>query len=82
MPIGCLKLDCNAFTDRDWTFCRSGRGRACVGRMRLCRIVAGVADFWRSIHAPARPGELALTFDDGPNPVWTPRLLEILEATT
>jgi peptidoglycan/xylan/chitin deacetylase (PgdA/CDA1 family) len=28
--------------------------------------------------APARPGELALTFDDGPNPAWTPRLLEIL----
>ena len=24
------------------------------------------------------PGELALTFDDGPNATWTPRLLEIL----
>ncbi len=28
--------------------------------------------------APARPGEIALTFDDGPNPRWTPQLLEIL----
>ena len=24
------------------------------------------------------PGQLALTFDDGPNPAWTPRLLDIL----
>ena len=28
--------------------------------------------------APRRPGEIALTFDDGPNPEWTPRLLDIL----
>jgi peptidoglycan/xylan/chitin deacetylase (PgdA/CDA1 family) len=28
--------------------------------------------------APERPGALALTFDDGPNPAWTPRLLETL----
>ena len=28
--------------------------------------------------APARPDEIALTFDDGPNPRWTPQLLEIL----
>jgi peptidoglycan-N-acetylglucosamine deacetylase len=34
--------------------------------------------FGRTLIAPARPGELALTFDDGPNPAWTPRLLEIL----
>jgi len=25
-----------------------------------------------------RPGELALTFDDGPNPAWTPQLLDTL----
>ncbi|HEY6489112.1 MAG: polysaccharide deacetylase family protein [Terracidiphilus sp.] len=30
--------------------------------------------------APRRPSELALTFDDGPNPAWTPRLLETLAA--
>ena len=28
--------------------------------------------------APALPDEIALTFDDGPNPRWTPMLLEIL----
>ena len=35
--------------------------------------------FGKTLLAPARPGELALTFDDGPNPLWTPRLLEILD---
>lgn len=34
--------------------------------------------FGSYLTAPPRPGELALTFDDGPNPAWTPRLLEIL----
>jgi peptidoglycan-N-acetylglucosamine deacetylase len=34
--------------------------------------------FGKALIAPRRPGELALTFDDGPNPAWTPRLLELL----
>jgi peptidoglycan-N-acetylglucosamine deacetylase len=34
--------------------------------------------FGEALTAPSRPGELALTFDDGPNPAWTPRLLDIL----
>jgi peptidoglycan/xylan/chitin deacetylase (PgdA/CDA1 family) len=34
--------------------------------------------FGDALTAPAKPGELALTFDDGPNPAWTPRLLDIL----
>jgi peptidoglycan/xylan/chitin deacetylase (PgdA/CDA1 family) len=34
--------------------------------------------FGRTLIAPARPGELALTFDDGPNPAWTPQLLDTL----
>ena len=38
--------------------------------------------FGRTLTAPAntpgQPGELALTFDDGPNPACTPRLLDIL----
>jgi peptidoglycan/xylan/chitin deacetylase (PgdA/CDA1 family) len=34
--------------------------------------------FGRTLTAPRRPGELALTFDDGPNPAWTPKLLDIL----
>jgi peptidoglycan/xylan/chitin deacetylase (PgdA/CDA1 family) len=34
--------------------------------------------FGPALTAPSRPGELALTFDDGPNSLWTPRLLELL----
>jgi peptidoglycan/xylan/chitin deacetylase (PgdA/CDA1 family) len=34
--------------------------------------------FGEALIAPRKPGELALTFDDGPNPAWTPRLLDIL----
>jgi peptidoglycan/xylan/chitin deacetylase (PgdA/CDA1 family) len=38
--------------------------------------------FGRALIAPrieaGRPGELALTFDDGPNPAWTPQLLDAL----
>jgi len=34
--------------------------------------------FGWALIAPKRAGELALTFDDGPNPQWTPRLLEVL----
>jgi peptidoglycan-N-acetylglucosamine deacetylase len=34
--------------------------------------------FGSALIAPARAGELALTFDDGPNPKWTPRLLDVL----
>ena len=40
--------------------------------------MARVADLWPALIAPRRAGELALTFDDGPNPAWTPRLLDIL----
>jgi len=34
--------------------------------------------FGKTLTAPRKPGELALTFDDGPNPAWTPRLLDLL----
>ena len=34
--------------------------------------------FGRTLTAPRRPRELAITFDDGPNPAWTPRLLDLL----
>lgn len=34
--------------------------------------------FGSTLIAPDRAGELALTFDDGPNPAWTPQLLETL----
>jgi peptidoglycan-N-acetylglucosamine deacetylase len=35
--------------------------------------------FGRTLTAPRKPGEIALTFDDGPNPAFTPRLLELLD---
>lgn len=35
--------------------------------------------FGEAMTAPERPGELALTFDDGPNATWTPRLVEMLK---
>lgn len=34
--------------------------------------------FGRTLIAPRHAGQLALTFDDGPNLAWTPRLLDIL----
>jgi peptidoglycan-N-acetylglucosamine deacetylase len=34
--------------------------------------------FGSTLVAPRRPGDLALTFDDGPNPAWTPWLLDLL----
>jgi peptidoglycan/xylan/chitin deacetylase (PgdA/CDA1 family) len=34
--------------------------------------------FGETLIAPRNPGELALTFDDGPNPAWTPQLLDLL----
>jgi peptidoglycan/xylan/chitin deacetylase (PgdA/CDA1 family) len=34
--------------------------------------------FGHMLTAPPRPGELALTFDDGPNATWTPRILDVL----
>jgi peptidoglycan-N-acetylglucosamine deacetylase len=34
--------------------------------------------FGKALVAPRHPGELALTFDDGPNPAFTPRLLDVL----
>jgi len=36
--------------------------------------------FGTALTAPAQPGELAFTFDDGPNSTWTPKLLDILAA--
>ncbi|HUV69115.1 MAG TPA: polysaccharide deacetylase family protein [Terracidiphilus sp.] len=34
--------------------------------------------FGSALTAPAQAEEFALTFDDGPNPKWTPRLLDVL----
>lgn len=40
----------------------------------------GSSLFGDALTAPVRPGELALTFDDGPNPTWTPKLLDTLSS--
>jgi peptidoglycan/xylan/chitin deacetylase (PgdA/CDA1 family) len=36
--------------------------------------------FGPTLIAPERIGEIALTFDDGPNPAWTPKLIDMLAA--
>lgn len=49
-----------------------------AGACAFAAIWPGSQIFGRTLIAPARPEEIALTFDDGPNPAWTPRLLELL----
>jgi peptidoglycan/xylan/chitin deacetylase (PgdA/CDA1 family) len=55
---------------------------ACAGLAAGCYAYAslwpGSRIFGKGLTAPARPGELALTFDDGPNAACTPRLLDVL----
>lgn len=55
----------------------AGTGLA-VGAYAYASLWPGSRIFGAALIAPARPGELALTFDDGPNGTWTPRLLDIL----
>lgn len=49
-----------------------------AGACAFAAMWPGSQIFGRTLVAPARPGEIALTFDDGPNPAWTPQLLEML----
>lgn len=49
-----------------------------VGGCAYAAMWPGSRLFGDALIAPRRPGELALTFDDGPNAAWTPRLLETL----
>ena len=49
-----------------------------VGGFQYASLWPGSQLFGHTLIAPLRPGELALTFDDGPNPACTPRLLDIL----
>jgi peptidoglycan-N-acetylglucosamine deacetylase len=51
-----------------------------IGGYSYASMWPGSQIFGRTLTAPRRSDELALTFDDGPNPAWTPRLLEILAA--
>jgi peptidoglycan/xylan/chitin deacetylase (PgdA/CDA1 family) len=49
-----------------------------AGAFAYAAMWPGSRIFGEALTAPARPGELVLTFDDGPNAMWTPRLLEVL----
>lgn len=51
-----------------------------VGGFAYASLWPGSRLFGRALVAPRQPGELALTFDDGPNAAWTPRLLDSLAA--
>jgi peptidoglycan/xylan/chitin deacetylase (PgdA/CDA1 family) len=53
-------------------------GGLAVGAYAYAAMWPGSRIFGNALIAPARPGELALTFDDGPNTKWTPRLLDVL----
>ncbi len=43
-------------------------------------VMASARGFGTITHATTREPVMALTFDDGPDPTWTPRLLEVLES--
>lgn len=55
----------------------AGLGLA-AGGYAYASLWPGSRIFGTALIAPPRPGELALTFDDGPNPAWTPHLLDVL----
>ena len=48
------------------------------GTLAWAALSPGSQIFGKTLIAPATPNEFALTFDDGPNPGVTPRLLEVL----
>jgi peptidoglycan/xylan/chitin deacetylase (PgdA/CDA1 family) len=56
----------------------AGVAGAVVGGYAYAAQWPGSDLFGRAMRAPRRVGELALTFDDGPNPAWTPKLLDVL----
>ena len=55
-----------------------GAAGLAVGGYAYAALYPGSEIFGSALIAPERAGELALTFDDGPNPKWTPRLLDVL----
>jgi peptidoglycan/xylan/chitin deacetylase (PgdA/CDA1 family) len=50
-----------------------------MGGFAYAAMWPGSQIFGCTLIAPRRPGEIAITFDDGPNPRWTPKLLDVLE---
>jgi peptidoglycan/xylan/chitin deacetylase (PgdA/CDA1 family) len=51
---------------------------AAAGTLAYAALAPQSQIFGPTLVAPPRPGEIALTYDDGPNPAATPRLLEVL----
>ena len=58
--------------------CAVGAVGLAAGGYAYAAMWPGSQIFGHTLIAPRRPGELAITFDDGPNPAWTPRLLDAL----
>ncbi len=50
-----------------------------AGGFAYCAMKPESQLFGETLIAPEKPRELALTFDDGPNPACTPRLLDLLD---
>jgi peptidoglycan/xylan/chitin deacetylase (PgdA/CDA1 family) len=51
-----------------------------VGKPAQHKPVFTLADYRRITHAPAFPSDaVALTIDDGPHPIWTPKILHLLD---
>ncbi len=51
---------------------------ATAGTLTYAALSAESQLFGPTLIAPAKPNEIALTYDDGPNPAATPHLLEVL----
>jgi peptidoglycan-N-acetylglucosamine deacetylase len=51
---------------------------ATAGTLTYAALSAQSQIFGRTLIAPAKPNEIAVTYDDGPNPAATPQLLEVL----
>jgi peptidoglycan-N-acetylglucosamine deacetylase len=51
---------------------------AATGTLTYAALSAQSQLFGPTLIAPAKPNEIALTYDDGPNPAATPQLLEVL----
>jgi peptidoglycan/xylan/chitin deacetylase (PgdA/CDA1 family) len=55
-------------------------GAACAGALAYAAVHPAAQIFGPTLRRTASPDTLALTFDDGPNPALTPKLLDLLEA--
>lgn len=51
---------------------------ATAGALAYAALAPQAQTFGATLVAPANPGEVALTYDDGPNPAATPQLLDVL----